>query len=207
MHGLTATKYKQMFPQASFISDEVKAKLSLRSRNRQFRRNCKNCGIPYTTGCTNVWHCPRCQEKINRENHRRIQHVMNIRSGNSRYRPKYSVGTFTESYLEVTNGRVMGATLLQKLQKGVSANAPCDAHQTRQYRQLTPTRGTGQRAFRKRGGSAGYLIMAINYRAYCCECGEKVLLARENNHYTFPVELCCSKCGLVSEESPTIAAR
>jgi len=97
--------------------------------------------------------------------------------------PSERIGTFNEKkYLEIVNGRVRGALLLEK---GVGIN-------NNHYFSLKDC-GCG---------SAAYLVAVLGSQLYCLECGGHIVLARENENYTIPIEVACSKCGLVYEPLP-----
>ncbi|NVM26908.1 MAG: hypothetical protein HWN70_13460 [Desulfobacterales bacterium] len=98
------------------------------------------------------------------------------------------LGTFEERYLEIVNSRVRGAVLLEKRRSisiyGVHTLPQCKGSPPVEYEAI-------------------YLITIYliiwNGKAYCGECGSQLTVARENEHYTIPAEICCKSCGLVYE--------
>jgi len=98
---------------------------------------------------------------------------------------KPSIGTFDEKkYLKVTaEGRIRGAIILEK---GISINGSNHYFSLKNHN----------------CGSAAYLVAVLGNQLYCLECGGQIVLARENENYTIPIEVACSKCGLVYEPLP-----
>lgn len=179
-HGLTVARYKQLYPQAPIISPDVLKKLSFISRHRKvYDSNCKRCGQLFIKRTHNSLHCPRCREEINRNKHRRTHRLYKIKRRNSGVTSDRQLGTFATNYLEVVNNRIHGAVLLEK---GISINGS--------------TLFTSQKAICDECGSDLLLIIS-DHKAYCPECGAELIIARENESYSMPAELCCPQCGLV----------
>jgi len=181
-HGLTMARYRQLYPEAPIISPELRQKVKIWSGDRKFQRKCKKCGSLFTTGNPRVFYCPKCQEKISVEKQRRYHKRNRIREKNTRKTKRNQrIGTFGKGYLEIVNGRVRGAVLLEK---GLSPN------------------GSNSHNDVCGCGSAAYLVAVLGDQLYCLECGGQIILARENENYTMPIEVACSKCGVVYEPPP-----
>ena len=131
---------------------------------RTWQRNCRNCGEAFITRGSHKFYCDECQNyRYNCQANKKV------------------MGTFGLNYLELYNGRVRGAVLLEK---GIAINS--------------------RRYYRIRGrwyASKGYeyavsYLIATYEKNYCDECGAEITIARENEIYT-ATELCCKSCGLV----------
>ena len=90
--------------------------------------------------------------------------------------------------MKIVNGRVQGAILLEK---HVSINA-------HGFYRLPPYNGKAPFDYEETYVTMIYLII-WNRKIFCGECGSELTVARENEHYTIPAELCCKNCGLVYE--------
>ena len=185
-HGLTSKEYREIYPTAPMRSSDLRKRHSDFRRGMRLNRNCRKCGRPFTTGSTNGHYCRECQK---------ARTFLSLRKASRRYERRkrnsakfYEAGTFNEGYLKIVNGRVRGATLLE-------ANISINRY------------GFGR--MQPHSGSVPYLIIydqsilttyLIKKRNIVCgECGSQLIMARENQHYTIPAEICCRNCGLVYE--------
>jgi len=98
------------------------------------------------------------------------------------------VGTFGKRYLEVVEERVYGAVLLEQ---GMSVNASSN--------------WTYGKSLECEGCGSNMIIDIIDHEAFCPECGAKIVIARENEHYSMQAEPVCDNCGLVYDTKNLIA--
>jgi len=181
-HGLTIQQYKERFKEARIYSDEFLLK-------RIWEHQCRKCGAAFTTKSPHVVYCPPCQFVISLEKRRRKN-----RRNWARWRMRHGegsrqVGTFRENgkYLKVVDGRIFGTILLEK---NVGLN---DLHKLGSLNRYLPPRSD----LECNGCGSDFFIIIEEGKAYCSECGSRIMLARENEHYSLPIEPCCEKCGLV----------
>jgi len=185
-HGLTTGEYRQRYPTAPMISEGHEEILRKAVLNRQLKRICRKCGKPFTTGCTKAHYCRECQKirrAISQRRHARRYERKARNSGKD-----YKTGTFGERYLETENGRVRGAVLLEE---HLSINS------YHFYRQ--PLNNGNLFEFEYETVYLRIYLIVWKGKLYCGECGDKVIVARENEQYTIPAEICCTSCGLVYE--------
>lgn len=168
-HGFTTAEYRQLYPQAPLTSPDVRKKVSLSNSTRLFHRKC-SCGRTFETRGSKGRFCQRCS-RVNR----RLQNN----------RPKRRNGTFRKNYLEISDGRVNGAVLLEK---GISIN---------RSHFFSGAKKPKSEWFDEFDYLVDYLI--FNGKIYCGECCSPIIIARENQHYTVPKEPCCKNCGLIYE--------
>ena len=183
-HGLTTKEYRQKYPTAWMRSECLRKRHSKFRKDMRLDRNCKKCGKPFTTRSPKAQYCRECQQ---------VRDILKRREASLRcFRRQMTSGkvdlrgTFEERYLEIVNGRVRGAVLLEKRRSisiyGVHTLPPCRGSPLVEY-------------------VASYLAMIYviiyNGKPYCRECGSQLTVARENEYYTIPVEVCCRSCGLV----------
>ena len=181
-HGLTSKEYRQRYPRAQMVCDDTRRRQG--RKDRKFNRICRKCGDPFTTRSPKGYYCRECQ---------RVRRVLQQRRYARRYERKKrnsgiaKQGTFGKRYLEVVRGRIRGAMMLEEC-IGVNSH--------HFYRQSF----NGRALFEY---EAIYLIRIYliiwNRKLYCGECGSQLRVARENEYYTIPVEVCCRSCGLVFE--------
>lgn len=135
---------------------------------RTWKRKCRNCGKTFRTTGSHKFYCDECQNfRYNCQANKKV------------------LGTFGLNYLELYNGRVRGAVLLEKR---IAINS-------RRYYRIAG------RWYASKGYeyNVSYLIatyLATYEKIYCDECGAEITIARENQIYTTR-ELCCKTCGLV----------
>lgn len=183
-HGLTIAQYRQLYPEASLMAPKIIEKISKNlwgvRKWKPYKCECKLCGQLFEKRCGNSFYCEECREKVNRRNRRRSQRLYNIKRRNSGKGRKFQLGTFGKKYLQIVDGRVKGAVLLEKR---ISINS------------LGFGNGPKQHVCSVCGASS--LIIIHNHQGFCSECGARLIVAKEDDNYTIPEELCCSKCGLV----------
>ena len=190
-HGLTSKEYREIYPTAPMRSSDLRKRHSDFRRGMRLNRNCRKCGRPFTTGSTRAYYCRDCQ---------RVRDILKRREASLRYfrRLRNSgkvclAGTFGESYLEIVDGRVRGAVLLEKDMSFII----CD----RSFFKLFPY-SSSPPEYEETSTITIYLIL-WKRKPYCGECGSELTVARQNEDYTIPAEICCKSCGLVYEEFPT----
>ena len=184
-HGLTSKEYRDLHPTAPMVSDETRRKHDL-TLNGEYHRNCRKCGKPFSTRGKRSYYCLECQ---------RVRDILTARRKARRYYRKmrnsgkpYKMGTFEKGYLEVAGGRVRGAILLEK---HVSING-------RGFYRLHRSPFNGKAPFRYEETHVITIYLIIwNRKIFCGECGSQLTVARENEYYTIPAEICCRSCGLV----------
>jgi len=184
-HGLTTGQYRQRHQTAPMISEEHRKIVGTVARNRKLKRICRKCGEPFTTGCSKAHYCRECQRVRRAIRQRRYARRYERKARNSG--KDYKAGTFGERYLEIENGRVRGAVLLEE---HLSINS------YHFYRQ--PFNG-GLFEFEYETVYLRICLIVWKDKLYCGECGDKVIVARENEQYTIPAEICCRSCGRVYE--------
>ena len=91
--------------------------------------------------------------------------------------------------LTIENGRVKGAVWLESQigRKSVAKNYWRRSFFQRRYEEALCNCGSLQTPF---------FVAIENHRRFCSECGGKIIIASENDHYTI-TEIVCSFCGLV----------
>ena len=181
-HGLTSEEYREKYPTVKMASDLWSKERAKTARDRRFKRSCEKCGKPFITGCPRAYYCPKCQMVRRVQRKRQVARIHAERRINSNVR--VGVGTFGEWYLEVIRGRIRGAVLLEDHKsinsywRSFKGSAPAD------YEACLII----------------YLIeIILKRRRSCEECGSELIVARENEVYTIPAEICCQGCGLVYE--------
>jgi len=183
-HGLTSKQYRERHPKAQMVCDDTRRRQG--RKDRQWNRICRKCGDPFTTKSPKGYYCRECQ---------RLRRVLQQRSHARRYERKKrnsgiaKQGTFGKRYLKIEGGRIRGAVLLEE-------HIGVNSHHF--YRQSF--KGNGKALFEY---EAIYLItiylVVWKGKVFCGECGSQLTVARENEYYTIPVEVCCRSCGLVFE--------
>ena len=180
-HGLTVEQYRQRHPTAKMVSDLWIERHAEKARNRVFHRKCRKCGITFRTGCTCAYYCPKCQ-RVRRVYRKRQVGLLSARRRINSGR-LYESGTFTcKWYLEIVDGRVRGAVLLEN-HKAINSYGRA-------------FKGSAPIEYEATCLITIYLIV-WNGKLYCGECGSQLTVARENEHYTIPAEICCRSCGIV----------
>ena len=185
-HNLTMVQYRQLYPEASLMAPKVLEKISKTlwgaKKWKPYKCECKLCGQLFEKRSGNSFHCEKCRRKIYIRNRRRSQRLYNVKRRNSGRLRRFQLGTFGKKYLQIVDGRVKGAVLLERT---ISINSSGFWNGSK-YRGCSVCR-------------ASYLIIISKNKVYCPECGAQIIIARENDNYTIHTELCCSKCGLVYE--------
>jgi len=136
------------------------------------------CGSAIPNPRPNKKHCSRpCAQRGYVRRWKRKNRAK-VRSQKRRWQERHP-GTFGQCYLSSCNGRILGAVLLEK---GIGIN--------------NFPLYNGGRPERCECGS-NRLICITDHEAFCVECGSRIMLARENEYYSMPLEPVCPSCGLV----------
>ena len=187
-HRLTTRQYRQKYPAASMVSEDHRKILRTNGIDRRLRRICRNCGHPFTTGSPKGYYCRPCQ---------RVRRALQQRDRARLYERKarnsgkdHRIGTFEGSYLKIVGGRVRGAVLLEM---HVSINS-------HGFYRLAPFNGRAPFEYEETCIMTIYLTLWKS-RPFCSACGSELTVARQNEHYTIPAEICCKSCGLVKEDA------
>ena len=183
-HGLTTRQYRRKYPAVPMVSEDHRKILRNNGISRQLRRICRKCGRPFTTGSPKAHYCRPCQRVRRALQQRKYARQYERRARNSGR--DHRIGTFEKSYLKVVKGRVRGAVLLEI---HVSINAQGF------YRQA-PFNGKAPVEYEETCIMTIYLTLWKS-KPFCGGCGSELIMARENEHYTIPAEICCERCGLV----------
>ena len=168
------------------VSDDVRGRLG--RKGRLWNRVCRECGDFFTTRSPKGYYCRECQ---------RVRRVLQQRKHARRYERKArnsgkdnKLGTFGKRYLEVVDGRIRGAMMLQE-HVGVNSH-----HLYRQQLNGSPPV--------EYETTAHLALICLLVRRLCLsrsliceECKCEVIVARHNEHYTIPTEITCEGCGLV----------
>ena len=181
-HGLTVEQYTRMFPQAKIYSERYIQSLKRnfwRGVGKRRKRRCIDCGSTFSTNSPNKVRCNLCQ-RIHRLETLKLRERMRRRSGKAQ---RQILGTkgWTTNLKVLPNGRVAAALWLEKRRNG---------------KRIRLLNGDGQ--LQCQTCESTFLMMILDGQPYCTECGGRIVVARENEHYT-ATELCCEKCGLVYE--------
>ena len=197
-HGLTSKEYRGKYPTAPMRSERLRKNHSEFRKRMRLDLNCWKCGKPFTTRSPKARYCRECQ---------RVRDILKRREASLRcFRRQMNSGkvdmrgTFGKRYLEIVNGRVSGAVLLEDRRYiriyGVHTLPACKGSPPVEYeanymmisRLVIPLR-------------IAYIIIYLikKRKIVCSECGSQITVARENEAYTIPAEICCKSCGLVYE--------
>lgn len=173
-HGLTVPQYKAMGGQ--IYSQEY-------WQRRTYIRLCRLCGAPFSTHNpkTVVNLCQRCRAEAKKRYYRLRDR---LRRRSPLQGKRQWLGTFGENYLSIENGHVNGAALLKR---GVSYNG-------------RPSAGYNLKDLTCESCGSNMIANVVDGELYCSECGAPIILAKENERYSMPIEPTCASCGLVYAE-------
>jgi DNA-directed RNA polymerase subunit RPC12/RpoP len=182
-HGLTVEEYLSMFPNAKIYSNHYIQSLKKRywkTIGRKKKRVCVDCGATFTTHAHNKIRCNLCQrireleakksrERLRRSSWKGVKQILGTKGPSVNFRI-------------LPNGRVAAAVWLER-------------NSGKKYKRMF--NGGGE--IRCPECSSTYLMLMDDMEPYCIECGGRIVLARENEHFTAR-DLCCSRCGLLYED-------